>query len=374
MPNVVVIAVTAVLLMVTVETVLSAITAADSQQGVDNGADGGMKSLNIELIKSSILNKLGMQRPPEFGDRLPLQVLASKYNNDRASSKVVPSKNQHKSNLMDATGDFGTEIQGTKTVKTSTDNTISSDNDDYDYHVKTQKLIAFAQTHPTVQILQDQYPLYFAFSEQTQHYRITKAILWVYKRRLDVVIDNSVVIIDVYKINPINLQQSLVSSIKRVLNTTEPVWVPIELQRNMSDWFKTIDEVKNLTLMIQTSYPNKNTTHDKMRYITDARKRDDISEIPYLEVHTHHGYRNRRGAAGSDGRCRRHPVTMDVHGLGWDHFIIGPKLSCLTTARASAVQQCGWIPRDPPAGEKHDPPPNVSAACHARRLGCPYRT
>ncbi|XP_029342944.1 growth/differentiation factor 8 isoform X2 [Acyrthosiphon pisum] len=278
MTNVVVIAVTAVLLLVTAETVLAAIAAADSQQDVNNGADGGMKSLNIELIKSSILNKLGMQRPPEFSDRLPLQVLASKYRNDHASSTLVPSKIRHKSNRIDATGDGGTDIQGRKTATTSTDNAINSDNDDDDYHVKTQKLIASAQPHPTVQILQDQYPLYFTFSEQTQHYRITKAILWVYKRRLDVVIDNSVVIIDVYRINPINLQQSLVSSIKRVLNTNEPGWMPIELQRNMSDWFKTIDEVKNLTIMIQAYYTNKNTTHDKTPYITDARKRDDISE------------------------------------------------------------------------------------------------
>lgn len=47
-------------------------------------------------------------------------------------------------------------------------------------------------------------------------------------------------------------------------------------------------------------------------------------QIPYLEVHTHHGYRNRRGASGPDRRCRRQPVTIDVDELGWDH-IIWPK-------------------------------------------------
>jgi len=77
---------------------------------------------------------------------------------------------------------------------------------------------------------------------------------------------------------------SLFTCFQRVLNTTEPGWVPIKLQRNISDWFMTNDEVENLTLMIQTYYPNKNTTHDKMPYITDVRKRDDITEVRYYNV------------------------------------------------------------------------------------------
>lgn len=39
------------------------------------------------------------------------------------------------------------------------------------------------------------------------------------------------------------------------------------------------------------------------------------------------------------------------------------KDSCFTTARASAVQRCRCIPRDPLEGEKYDPPPNFSAVC-----------
>jgi len=145
MPNAVVIAVTAVLLLVTVETVLGAVSAADSKQSFDSGADGKIKSLNIELIKSSILDKLGMQRPPAVGDRLLLKDLVSKYNNEHASSTAVPPEIRHKSNRIDATGDGDTDIRGYKTATTSTDNSINSDNDDDNYHVKTQKLIAFAQ-------------------------------------------------------------------------------------------------------------------------------------------------------------------------------------------------------------------------------------
>lgn len=69
-------------------------------------------------------------------------------------------------------------------------------------------------TDPTTQKLRGHYPLYFTFSEQTGQQRITEAILWLYKRRLDVVIDEPVVMIDVFRVNPNNMHQSFVSNIK----------------------------------------------------------------------------------------------------------------------------------------------------------------
>lgn len=69
-------------------------------------------------------------------------------------------------------------------------------------------------TDPTTQKLRGHYPLYFTFSEQTGQQRITEAILWLYKKRLDVVIDDPVVMIDVFRINPNNMHQTFLSSIK----------------------------------------------------------------------------------------------------------------------------------------------------------------
>ncbi|XP_060842314.1 growth/differentiation factor 8-like isoform X2 [Rhopalosiphum padi] len=344
MSQAIMVATTAViLLLVTGQTVLMVVTAATGrQQDFDSvrSGDSGMKSLNIELIKLSILNKLGMQQPPEFGDQLPLIVHLQKYKNNSGSSTATLPQFQHGSYRLNSTGN-------------STINNYNSDDDD-DYHVQTQKLIAFAQPHPTMQNLQGHYPLYFTFSDQTRHYRITKAILWVYKRLLDVIIDNSVVIIDVYKINSNNLQQSLVSSIKRVLNTNEPGWVPIELQRNMSDWFKTMDRAKNLTLVVHAYYLNKNTTHNKMPYITDANKGDEnMTEIPYLEVHTHRGYRNRREAwdiksptcdnrtkAQPQSRCCRYPVRIKFRDFGWDWIIMPRSFTYYYCLRDSNTAEC----------------------------------
>lgn len=123
--------VVAILLLITGQTVL-ATTSADRQQDSNSGSgDDEMKSMNIELIKLSILNKLGMQRPPEFGNRLHLQGQLKKYNNNSGSSTVTPPQFRNRSYRINATGNH----------------TINShnDDDDDDYHVQTQKLIAFTQ-------------------------------------------------------------------------------------------------------------------------------------------------------------------------------------------------------------------------------------
>jgi len=121
----------AILLLITGQTVLATTSGDHQQDSNSDGDNGGMKSMNIELIKLSILNKLGMQRPPEFGNRLPLQGQLKKYNNNSGSSMVTPPQFRNRSYRINATGN----------------DTIDSHNgdDDDDYHVQTQKLIAFTQ-------------------------------------------------------------------------------------------------------------------------------------------------------------------------------------------------------------------------------------
>lgn len=58
---------------------------------------------------------------------------------------------------------------------------------------------------------------------------------------------------------------------QHVMNTTEPGWVPINLQKHM---FKTTDRAKNLTLMVHSYYHTKNASHAKTPYVTDTRKND----------------------------------------------------------------------------------------------------
>lgn len=135
-PEIVVATAAAILLLITGQTILAS-TSADRQQDLNSGGggggDGGVKSLNIELIKLSILNKLGMQRPPEFGNRLSLQAQSQKYNNKSGSSTVTMMPPQFRNNLY--------------RINATENNTINSHNgdDDDDYHVQTQKLIAFTQ-------------------------------------------------------------------------------------------------------------------------------------------------------------------------------------------------------------------------------------
>lgn len=141
-------------------------------------AHEGIKTLSIELIKASILNKLGMQRPPEFGDRRPpkvptdlppLQDLMRKYNTDRDrdGSVVVIPHIRHKAHHYEPSvpgGNGGAaEMQSdeaagyavTPAATPASEDTNNNNNyggnggggddEDDDYHLKTHKLIAFAQ-------------------------------------------------------------------------------------------------------------------------------------------------------------------------------------------------------------------------------------
>lgn len=124
--------VVAILLLTTGQTVLATTSADRQQDSNSDGGDGGIKLMNIELIKLSILNKLGMERPPEFGNRLPLQGQLKKYNNNSGNSTVTPPQFRNRSYRINVTGN----------------DTINSNNgdDDDDYHIQTQKLIAFTQS------------------------------------------------------------------------------------------------------------------------------------------------------------------------------------------------------------------------------------
>ncbi|XP_026814223.1 uncharacterized protein LOC113554536 [Rhopalosiphum maidis] len=98
--------------------------------------------------------------------------------------------------------------------------------------------------------------LYFTIPEQKGQNPITKAILWLF-----------------------------VSSIKHAMNTVESTWVPIQLQRRISsNCLKATDGAKNLTLMVDVYYLNKNTTLFGTSFVTDTTERRNMTVIPYLEL------------------------------------------------------------------------------------------
>ncbi|XP_060842318.1 LOW QUALITY PROTEIN: growth/differentiation factor 8-like [Rhopalosiphum padi] len=272
------------------------------------------KSQQIEMIKASILKKLDMQQPPAFSGRLP----------PRIPTDLRPKLNAQVQGYLS-----GTDMHRDNMA-------INGDG----CHVKTHHIITFAQPHLMMQKrrkLQNRNLLYFTISEQKGQNPITKAILWLYKRRWDVVNDDSVAIIDVFRINPNNMHQLFVSSIKRAMNTVELSWVPIQLQRRISsDWLKTTDGAKNLTLMVDVYYLNKNTTLFRTPFVTDATERQNMTVIPYLEwqIREDQQFRARRSTFGkywlncnetsAVTQCGRYPLIVDFEELGWD-WIIAPK-------------------------------------------------
>lgn len=118
-------------------------------------AHKGIKKLSIELIKLSILNKLGMEKPPEFGgkkpptvpnDLPPLQELMHRYNTERVT--VIPTHIRHKGHHAETFGGDGGGGGGFDNVggqdSMQSDEAIGEVDED-DYHVRSHKLIAFAQ-------------------------------------------------------------------------------------------------------------------------------------------------------------------------------------------------------------------------------------
>lgn len=125
-----------------------------------------LRTMSLELIKISILNKLGMERPPDFSDRRipkvptdlpPFKDLMSTYDYSVGSERggsvvVVPHIRHDKSHHYDASGDGaggGSDMQsdeaaGYAAAASNVDNAGGYADED-DYHVKTHKLIAFAQ-------------------------------------------------------------------------------------------------------------------------------------------------------------------------------------------------------------------------------------
>lgn len=128
-----------------------------------------IRTMSLELIKISILNKLGMERPPDFSDRRipnvptdlpPFKDLITAYDynvGERGGSVVVVPHIRHdKSHHYDASGDGaggGSEMQSDEAAgyaaaaaaTNAQDNDAGSYAEEDDYHVKTHKLIAFAQ-------------------------------------------------------------------------------------------------------------------------------------------------------------------------------------------------------------------------------------
>ncbi|XP_016656742.1 uncharacterized protein LOC100572705 [Acyrthosiphon pisum] len=184
---------------------------------------------------------------------------------------------------------------------------------------------------------------------KTSQQQITKAIMWLYKRRLDVVIDDPVVMIDVYRVDPNNMHWLIVPSIKRVVNITEPGWVPIDLQRiRMSDWFMTTDEAKDLTLVVHAYYVNKNITHIRIsrtwrctRKTTHGRGpsalfRAKITRKPICAAGTRWRWTSRTLAAIGSLRPRGTTRTTVLESVRWCPW----KMVIVMVTKHSGISSC----------------------------------
>ncbi|XP_054268972.1 growth/differentiation factor 8-like [Macrosteles quadrilineatus] len=277
-----------------------------------------MKNFSLEAIKEQILSKLGIDQPPNTtGVALPQvpSVLLEKY---------------HKGGLP-VPGMMGDEPP--------------LEDEEDDYHARTEKVIAFAQrsnvSHPKLRHTKGrgQDILYFKFSDKITRNRVQRALLWVYVRgapsgatSTGPSLGGAPVTISVLRVTrgsegaetPLS---NIVSSKVSRQNDSEGSWVSLDVRKLLEYWFKVPSE--NLGIVLQATGPRDSLGRSLI--VTDLQEANG-SLVPFLEVYVAENRKHRTKRTlmhdchenSEETRCCRYPLTVDFEAFGWD-WIIAPK-------------------------------------------------
>jgi len=269
-----------------------------------------LRKRNLEVIKDQILIKLGMISAPNMTGRHP--------------PRIPPLDH-----LLDRYG-----MQGDAPQKGFQTGPVLDEEDD-DFHARTEKVIAFAQALPRVRdalkktATRQMESMYFKFSEKVMRSKVDKAHLWIHLNPVPAaqLAKNSTVWIHMYKVDRVSVLESPV--LNQVRSTSVALeekggWVSLEIRKVVSDWFKY--PVENLGLAVQAVDASGNSL------ITTQADDIDGSLIPFVEVVTTDSRKHRTKRTvglncdenSAETRCCRYPLTVDFVEFGWD-WIIAPK-------------------------------------------------
>lgn len=269
------------------------------------------RSLRLESIKYSILNKLGMERPPNISRKslpnIPPIIRLLKQNpsatQKRFSDDFFGPLNQHD----------------------------DADSDENDFYVNTEKSIIFAQSPPQDRlVLSKLRAQYFKFPINIINLQINRATLWLYLNGSNInkpETDGHVVL---YQI--VRGTTSLKIVHKRKVNNSlvrRGGWIKIELKNVVQRWFEAPET--NLGLAIHSYDSDGNTLsvihHEDVLFESPMR--------PFIEVRvsnpqTSESIRRKRMTTlncedkSPEVRCCRYPLTIDFESFGWE-WVIAPK-------------------------------------------------
>jgi len=272
-----------------------------------------LRKRNLEVIKDQILSKLGMRTAPNMTGRLPPR---------------IPPLNH----LLDLYG-----MQGDAPQKGFQTGPVYDEEED-DFHARTEKVIAFGQPLPHVRnalkrtessASKGMESMYFKFSDKVVRSKVDKAHLWLYLNSVSSakLSKNATVWINIFKVVRVPKDESPVLNPVRMTRVALEVkggWVSLEIRKVVADWFRWSED--NLGLVVQAIDADGNSL-----VVTDPEEADG-SLIPFLEVVTTDSRKHRTKRTiglncdenSSETRCCRYPLTVDFVEFGWD-WIIAPK-------------------------------------------------
>lgn len=310
----------------------------------------GLRNLSLQTIKEEILSKLGMKHAPNTTGRQlpkipPLHHLLQIYEQQQG----VPGMQGDEP--VRATGSFkpGSVVQ----------------EEEDDYHARTERVIAFAQPYPKLRHgPKGQDVQFFRFSEKVMRNRVLKAHLWMYLRgttyrqgsktshegQADAPAPESpgggydgggggggdagwsvpLVNVSVMKVLR-GASSSLESPIMKIEAKSlvrrpsgEGGWVSLNVEELLSRWFENPKENHGIVLHAVDE-------HDRQIVVTDHEE-DSGALVPFVELYTADGRKHRTkrtiglncDETSEEKRCCRYPLTVDFEEFGWD-WIIAPK-------------------------------------------------
>ncbi|KAK9754094.1 Transforming growth factor beta like domain [Popillia japonica] len=280
-----------------------------------------IKNMNIQVIKSEVLKKMGFDNPPNMTGRI---------------MPKVPSQ------ILSMVDTDMNEWQGDQPQYQ-----IFSEEED-DFHVKTEKIIVFAQTYPRLRHWKGNDILHFAFSGSTTKYHVANASLYVFVKGTDRR-PAPIITLEVYKVCRSDASGTIKKKISRKI--TQPYgegdWFKLDATGMVSEWLKNPEE--NLGFIINGTSEGKKfasewlknpeenlgfiingTSEGKKFALIDRSNSESEKKVPYTEISTKQARRKMRRNVmncdeGSNERiCCRYPLTIDFESFGWD-FIIAPK-------------------------------------------------
>lgn len=318
-----------------------------------------IRNWSLAAIKEQILHKLNLQQPPNItGRRLPPY--------DQVAYDLL-----HQPTHLAGNGMLGDDPEAYRTE--------APYEEEDDYHAKTERIIAFPQTHINKVRHRSQDPdvLHFRFSSKVMQSQVAKATLWLFVRgtgvhrhdrhyrgrhhhrphrphrphRDDALEDEDSVegeeedeeeevveevrpqvVVNVLRMrNREHVQFDVEATTKVAQPEGEGVWVMVDVNKMVEDWFRRPSH--NLGLSVHAHLHGGHGGHGgDGRPLIDTDADGDDLKMPFIEVYLKESPKRRtRRAVGLDcdenseeSRCCRYPLVVDFELFGWD-FIIFPK-------------------------------------------------